>query len=253
MRSASVAEWLVCRFIAKNRAISIVGDLVEVKPQKGWLWFWFSVLGLVASHTWRPLAAFLAALFAGYLAKMAVSVAISRTPLGFRHSIPMSPWLSVLAVLSICGIMAWMILLYTFIRYGFSDRLTQFTLVATVILSSAWCGWSQPRIVSTFCVLLIAAIVAVSIGRAKWRRPALTVFVSMLTGVCFFSLSGFIVVFYQHYAIRRGMGHRDLREYHSILLMVLFFTDLISIYAGTMVCSLMHRRMIEAEGPPLAE
>ncbi len=43
MRSASIADWLLRRVASKEQAASIVGDLVEISPRKGIVWFWLAV------------------------------------------------------------------------------------------------------------------------------------------------------------------------------------------------------------------
>jgi hypothetical protein len=63
MRNASLAEWTLARFMDRQRAASIVGDLEE--EQKGALWFCWSVMGVTFSVAWRPVGGFLLAVVAG--------------------------------------------------------------------------------------------------------------------------------------------------------------------------------------------
>jgi hypothetical protein len=65
MHSSSIAEWIVARFTDKQRAASMVGDLVELEPQKGPPWFWFSLVRVVISLAWRRCLAFIVAPYAG--------------------------------------------------------------------------------------------------------------------------------------------------------------------------------------------
>src|SRR3981081_2060490 len=65
MHSSSIAEWIVARFTDKQRAVSMVADLVELEPQKGPLWFWLSLIRVVISLAWRRSLAFIVAPYAG--------------------------------------------------------------------------------------------------------------------------------------------------------------------------------------------
>ncbi len=242
MHSASVAEWMVSRFIERNRAASIVGDLVELEPQKGSLWFWFSVLGVMLSLTWRPLAALTAALFAGYWAATASNIVGFRLPYAFPHTHLVSVFEPVFLMLVIVHLLGWMALFYAVICYGFSDELTLFTFGVTVITTAACYGWGQP-IVVTFCIILTVCNIAACIAWAKWRRAALTLFVSMLAGFLCFSASGFLIFWYHGYVFHRGMGHRELLRAHNSFLLVSYLTSLMCTAVAAMVCSRMHGRV----------
>jgi hypothetical protein len=65
MHSSSIAEWIVAHFTDKQRAASIVGDLLELEPHKGPLWFWLSLVRVVISLAWRKSLAFIVAPYAG--------------------------------------------------------------------------------------------------------------------------------------------------------------------------------------------
>jgi|ERR1700677_3644572 hypothetical protein len=64
MRHGACAEWILTRFIDRQRASSIVGDLIE-EQQRGTVWFWLSLMGVTLSIARRPLGGFLLATFAG--------------------------------------------------------------------------------------------------------------------------------------------------------------------------------------------
>ena len=44
MNTASIAEWILSRFTAPERAASIIGDLTESAASSNVVWFWWSVL-----------------------------------------------------------------------------------------------------------------------------------------------------------------------------------------------------------------
>lgn len=240
MRSDFVAEWMVGRFTAKNRAATIVGDLVELKPQKGSSWFWFSVSRVVLFLTWRRLAALIAALFAAYGASIVSNTIGSRVlPFASPHTHLLSTWEPLFFVLVIGHMLGWMALAYSAIRYGFSDKLTQFTFIWTIVTTAGCYGWGQP-IVVTLCILLTLCTLAACVAWTEWRRAALILFASILTGFACFFLSGCVVFWYHGYAFRYGMGPRELFWTHHSFLLVIYSINLITTAIAAMVCSRMH-------------
>lgn len=240
MRSAFVAEWMVGRWAGKKRAAAIVGDLVELKPQKGSLWFWLSVVGVMLSLSWRHYVAVMAALAAAYAASVASNTVGSRV-LPFassytHHSFSLELLLFVLVLGHMLGCMA---LVYSAICYGFSDELTQLSSVLTVVTTAGCYCWGHP-IVITLCVILSLCAIAACIVLAKWRRAALALFASMLTGFICFSSSGCVVFWYHSYAFHRGMGPRELFWAHHSFLMVIYSINLIITCIAAMVFSRMH-------------
>ncbi len=96
MRNVAIAQWIVSRFTSKKRAAAIVGDLLELATQKGRLWFWFSLAGVVVSLAWRRPLAFAAALCV-YFAAFSASFWVT-----YRHhrfAIPDQHWRTVWGVI----------------------------------------------------------------------------------------------------------------------------------------------------------
>ena len=96
MRNVAFAQWIVSRFTSKKRAAAIVGDLLELATQKGRLWFWFSLAGVVVSLAWRRPLAFAAALCV-YFAAFSASFWVT-----YRHhrfAIPDQHWRTVWGVI----------------------------------------------------------------------------------------------------------------------------------------------------------
>jgi hypothetical protein len=58
-----LAEWIVARFTTHERAGAIVGDLMELIPQRGFRWFWVSIARVVFSFAWRFPVAIIGAFF----------------------------------------------------------------------------------------------------------------------------------------------------------------------------------------------
>lgn len=57
MRKDRIAEWLLVLVTSRERAASIVGDMMESADTHGSAWFWTSVLRATASLLWRGFAA----------------------------------------------------------------------------------------------------------------------------------------------------------------------------------------------------
>jgi hypothetical protein len=100
MHSASIAEWIVARFTSEKRAASIVGDLLELKPQKGPLWFWISLARVIVALGWRRPLASIAAFYAASWAFGGFQMAIWGIHAQHR---PPDPWIGVFGVLSTAG------------------------------------------------------------------------------------------------------------------------------------------------------
>ena len=56
MRKDRIAEWLLVLVTSRERAGSIVGDLVESADTQGSVWFWSSVLRAASALIWRGFA-----------------------------------------------------------------------------------------------------------------------------------------------------------------------------------------------------
>lgn len=173
MPSASIAEWIVGRFTSKKRATSVVGDLVELQPQKGLLWFWASLARIVVSLSWRRILGFVAAYFfvaACYLRGWGFGgkYGPDRPPEHlWRPTIALlslfgTLWTPLISVLSFVGIFLWMTLIYAAIRYGTQDRVTQLSLASTGLITAVVFYWWQPVILYV-CLCLSLCVAAVSI------------------------------------------------------------------------------------------
>ncbi len=162
MHSSSIAEWVVSRFIDRQRAASIVGDLLESKPQKGsiWIWFWFSLARIIVSHGWRWPVGFIAAFYSGMWALGKFQMVLFGVHAAHRP--PEYPWEPVFTVLSAFGGLSWMVFFYAAVRYGVGDRVTQLGFASAGLSTVIICCWWQPSTLAT-CIALTICAVAVSI------------------------------------------------------------------------------------------
>jgi hypothetical protein len=237
MHSSSIAEWIVARFTDKQRAASIMGDLLELEPRKGRLWLLLSLFRVVISVAWRRSLAFIVAPYVGLWMLGRLAAALQNSYL--RHA-PPGTWgvPGNLSLLPIAGAFLWMMLLYTAIRYGVRDRLTQLVLALAGMITAVVYGWGQP-IVLAVCMALGVCVVAVSAIGRKYRRAVMVLLVAWLTGFGNWMLAMFLAFKYQHHIHPALLGDREMSEHPSIgwvSLGLLMMTG----WMITTTCSRMH-------------
>jgi len=253
MLTASTAEWILCRVTSHERAASIVGDLVEIEEQKGLLWFWLSVAGVVFSLVWRQPLAFVAAFYAGAWTFFGFQMAIMG--INAQHRPPEYPWMPVFTVLIFAGSMLCAVSLYAAIRYGVQDKVTQIAFAWTSLVTSVIYLWWQP-VVLGLCITAALLIVSVSIFNSKLRKEALVVLVSVVIGSVLRFFVGLLAGLYQHFLLRGPWGTREMQE-HPSLEWVVFCMLILTFWASTSAWSRMHNWLMrdqaidtESEGKP---
>ena len=237
MRSVAVAEWMLARYAGEQRAWTMMGDLLEQREQNGARWFWRSYSGMLIAVAWRPVLAFVAATFA---AGSAWNLLMSR-----QIGIWQGPVLQAeLMVTTFLGVIGWFAAMYSGVRYGVRDALTQMAGVVAVLATIAmflcrhdWALWGW----GGSAVALIPACAAVP----KTRRPAM---VFLGTGVAFFVafvLMAFVNSMYTRYVLHIVLlGDKELREHPSI-----GYVDMAVLLTGeaatAWLCKEMHRVLIQ--------
>src|SRR5665213_1211103 len=171
MRSHAVAEWIVGRVTDKGRAASILGDLEELTPQKGRLWFWLSFVGIVLSLTWRRPIAFAAAVLATFVWAWGYSYLVMSIWRSHAYKLPEHSWMFASNVLGRIGTVLLTALMYSAIRYGVRDGLTRLTLVLTPIVAATviYCWW-QPEVLAVSIVIGILVAVAYIANKQRIRE-----------------------------------------------------------------------------------
>jgi hypothetical protein len=212
MRSASIAEWLLRRLTSKERATSMVGDLVEVGEQKGIFWFWLSMTGIVLSLVWRRPLAFVAAFYFGSW----VYGTLLNTTYGLhaQHR-PPALWGPVFNVLGPTGSLLWIAAIYATIRFGFHDRFAQSALAMASIVVAVNCYWWQPAIVAA-CIASSLCLIGVSVMNSERRRAALGLVLVLAAGFAGGLLALYLAYQYQKFVCPGPVGDRELREHPSI-------------------------------------
>ena len=243
MHSASVAEWIVGRFTGKNRARSIVGDMVELKPQKGQLWFWLSIARIVLSLTWRRPIAFVAAVWAGLWGYGVLELAISG--IYTQHRPPEYPWMPVFIVLSKSGAVLWIVLTYLVIRYGLRDKFTQVAFAWAAIITTVVTYWWQP-IVLAICIALSTFVILASLVSTQRRNTSLSLLLSVAAGYGVWGLTMYAAFHYQRHVISGPMGGQQLRAHPSVA-WIAFCGYLLTVWITALLCSRTHRWLIQSK------
>jgi hypothetical protein len=250
MPSSAIAEWTIALLSTRKRAASIVGDLLELKPQKGTLWFWFSVARVVLALAWRrPVAFFVAFLLGTYayfgLASMIHNgwssygitplTAVTRAALRTGHSYRYPPYSRTLLLSGLGGAAGtlWMLLLYAAIRFGFRDRVTQLSLALAALATVLVYHPGQTAILITCAALALAALVA-SLWNDVRRRAALVVLVVMASGAVFGLLQQLLS---KRYAIVVWPGQQPPPPR---VFWPAFYVFLAALFTTTTICSRTH-------------
>jgi antibiotic biosynthesis monooxygenase (ABM) superfamily enzyme len=234
MRTASTAEWILCRLTTKERAATMVGDLIEGQEKKGLMRFWLSVAGVALSLFWRRPIAFIAAFYAGMLmfGRLMMEVyginALHRPP-GF--------WMPVFDVLILAGSTLWAVSLYAAIRYGLQERSALLSIAYAGLVTAVIYLWWQP-VVLVACIAAALLIATASILKSKSRKELLVVLVAVSIGSAARLLAFIPAALYQHFLYRGPWGDREMQEHPSLGWVVLCMM-ILSFWVMTTAWSMM--------------
>jgi hypothetical protein len=243
MDNASIAEWILCRLTSKERAASMVGDLVEIGERKGLLWFWLSLAGVVLSSVWRRPLAFVAAFYAGMWAVGGFQMAV--VGVHAQHRPPEYPWVPIFLALGMVGSALWAMSFYAAIRYGLQDRTGQMAFAWTGLITTVIYLWWQPVILGV-CIAAALFLASVCLLNGKRRKSVLIVAVSVAALLGAEILTAFIGSRYQHFLLSGPWGTREWEEHPSAswaygCMLVLSF------WVATAVWSRMHNWLTRSQ------
>ncbi len=243
MRSHAVAEWIVGRFTSRNQAASIIGDLVELKPQKGRLWFWLSFCGFILSLTWRRPIAFVAAVLATFVWAWGYSSLVMPIWRSHAYKLPDHPWMFASDVLGTIGTVLLTVLMYSAIRYSFRDGLTRLALVLTPIVAAAviYCWWQSVVLAVSIVVGILVA--AAYIANKQRIRVVLALTIVIVVGSAGSVLSSRLWSLYLHSIHFVRDGKPEVRA-HPSTIWVSLCELLLTTLLVTIVCSRAHNRLV---------
>ncbi len=237
MHSASIAEWVVSRFTSEKRAASIVGDLLELKPQKGSLWFWLSLARVVIALAWRRPLAFAAAFMFG---AWACSGLQSTESMGLNAMLSHQfPWMNLFWTFFY---MLWFVMVYTAIRYGLRDRVAQLAIALTVLTTALVYCWRQPAVLVP-CIALSVCVVVASIWIRERRRAAQVLFVVASVGFAVGLPAMRLADKYLNFVVpmpRKVEGMQAQIQAHPSVSWVYLVMIFATVWMMTAACSRMH-------------
>lgn len=239
MRSATLVESLVRMVEGHDRAAALLGDIVEIAQTRGRLWFAFAILRVLVSRLWRPVAGFIALLYASHWLLFSSQIFLYGIHAQHRPAVLWEPFFSV--VIGIAGVLTGSAF-FSAIRYGLDDLYTRLALTLASICALVIFAWWFPG-VPYVCVALFVALFVFFCLRVQrlWAlfTAALTVLVSFAV-----YLSGVFVLEYYQYAILhlRILGSRELDEHPSLNWLGFIFLGVVPAVAISLTCSFMHRR-----------
>ncbi len=240
MRSASIADWLLRRVASKEQAASIVGDLVEISPRKGIIWFWLAVAGVVAARIWRPALGLVLATYSGFW----IGLNLWRELFIWhaRHR-PPEFWVPVFQVVLGVGVYLCWATVYSAIRFGVRDRFVRSFLAVAAVCVGLIYGWWQPFVLGC-CIAGFAGVVGISIANRESRRTALSLPVVVVIAIFTEYVSRFAFMIYRYLSspeFPRWVEPRYHGEPHSLVWFVFHMHRAIETLAIAATCEIMRR------------
>ena len=243
MRSGFVAEWILTRFTTRSRAASIVGDLLESHSEKGTLWFWRSVAGIVLAVAWRRPLAFAAAFYLGLHALGALQMPIYGVDAAHR---PPEAWMPVFAVLLGPGMVLWMAAPYAAIRFGLRDSFAQIALVFGGLVTLIIFYWWILAVLAA-CLVLAFSLITTSIFVARRRRALVALAIATV-----FGFGGGLLAFYLAGLYQKHLYPGPVAEINSPV--INWGVPLLATWILATACSRMHRLLLRRDlGDPEAD
>jgi len=184
VRSSWFAEWILGRFTSVEKAASLVGDLEELEPQKGGLWFWSSLIMVLVALCWRRMVAIIVAscmamrIFEGLLFVAAGAIS---------HPRRQEPWITALLVFYAADAFLWTAFIFAAIRNGVRDRMTQLAFLWAALIAAAMVSWEH-RSLFLFTAGLGVVLICISIARPQNRSRVWGLVATVAGGFAIFLL-----------------------------------------------------------------
>ncbi|HTH53919.1 MAG TPA: hypothetical protein VL495_08220 [Edaphobacter sp.] len=241
MHSSRLAEWMVRRFTSPAKAATLVGDLEELRPQKGSLWFWSSLAMFVARLCWRWLVALIVVSYLATRIFGELTFVVARAIA--RHR-PQPSWMTVLLAALEIDAFLWITSIFAAIRYGIRDRGAQLAFLWAGLVMAVVVSWSQlPAFL--FSIGLCGVLMVVSIKNQENRRRMCVLAVTVEIGfVSYLIVTLFEVVLFRisdFHGILGIQGNSNIFWFASLL-------PLVSTWAAVSVFSRMHRWALNIKG-----
>lgn len=238
MRKAEFAEMILCRLTDKDRAASIVGDLVE--QEKNSAWFWRAFVAVAGSLAWRPAIAFLIAFYVGNKTMGAFSMAVYG--IHAKHVPDAYPWEPIFFCTTLIGPALWSIAMYALVRHGLRDAATQLVILSTGLITVFQYFWWQPAIL-VICLAAAMSVVAVSVVQPKLRKAAVVVLVAVAVASTTRIAAALLCDLYARLLRASASSGHDIFYGHPSLVWGVLSSLILSLYATVFAWSHMHTWM----------
>ncbi len=244
MRSDSLAEWILRLCTSRDRAASVIGDLIELRQRKGLPWFWLSLAGAVVRLLWRPVAALVAAFYANNWAFSIFQMTL--WGVHSHHHIPDGPWAALLfGILSVTSASLCLILVYAAVRYSTLDAATQIAAAFAAVTTGIIYLWWQPIGLGLVLTVLIAVLVASQSSSVR-RKDFTTVFAAVIVANAGFLVTMCLATVWQRHLFAGQWGDKEMRA-HPSLLWLTFFLMLITAWLTTVTYSALRSHFMHSE------
>jgi hypothetical protein len=230
------AEFLLALFADHARAAAIYGDLLELSAIRGHLWFVATYTRTLFTFTWRiVLALFVANIGRQFLFDL-FHLWLGHAPAAWR--IAGGPWLNLTnsagPLLACIMSTLWFALPFAAVLYGTRDRFVRLT--AVIALGATIGFWFIPWASAFFVGATVALAVAAFFSKA-WRRPVVVLAGTGAAGLAVIFASLTLLNYLKH-LLPEPPTPAVMRNANMISFQV-------SLLALALVCSRLHRRLLE--------
>jgi hypothetical protein len=236
MPNTSPTESLLALFAGNDRAVAILGDLTEMAQTRGTLWFWSAYTRTLISLTWRIVLALVAATVGRQiLVNSFHTYYMTHTPVAWRTTY--APFLLnyMGGLLPCIAQTLWFVLPFAAVRYGVRDRFVQLSFAVAV---GTTVTLLYIPFASLFCAAATLAIAVTALFSTTWRKPLGVLLWTGAAGLlALFAVGAIDTIILSH--------HPDWQTGHFFPHyggMLIYRSSLLAV---AIVCSLLHRRLLE--------
>jgi hypothetical protein len=240
----SPAEIFLALFAGPARAAAILGDLTEMAQTRGRLWFAAAYLRTLFTFTWRIVLALFVADIGRQMIFDLFHLYLRITPAAWRNAT--GSWLDLLnhtgPLLACIMSTLWFALFFALVRYGRRDAFVRLTALVTAGAFLAFLAIPWVSLAAAAATLALACAAFLS---NRWRKPFEVLAWTGAAGLL--ALAAFTILSRQ-FVLQHPASVRILSS-HPLALYALVFSFQGSLLLVAIVCSRLHRLLLE---PPAA-
>jgi hypothetical protein len=235
MLKTTPAEWLLARVTDRRRAAAILGDLTELAQTRGRRYFWIAYARIFVALAWRSPVALVCALVSMRFALRIIVWLANLMPYHLSDAglfgeedmhLSLILW-NIPLVMAQCLAFA---APFALVRFGRRDRLTRLCGVLILVTIPVYAPVTAVRDMSGIWTIFCFAL---AFTAPLWRRPAFVLAATCLTAVVTMFVSVHTLV---------GILHRN---FFTLSANTRFTCDVLGVALGVMVCSRLHRLLMQ--------